>query len=513
MKSPAQLFAAVVAAAALVLTGCASDPGGPSTDPPPAGPERADKLTLTGILALRSFDIGHGAEWGNPSILLEAVYDTVLRTSSSGETIPWLATSWEYDDSLTELTLDLRTDARFSDGTPVDASAVVASLEYYRDGTAPEAPSMAGNSYSVVDEDTVLITLDRPNPSLLHLLTRVQGVIQAPSSFGDADAATKPVGSGPYLLDTGATVAGTSYTFHANPDYWNPEAVRYDNLVINIIADQTAALNALRAGDANGVKLAANNLNAEVEAAGWTIKTQQLDVHSLILLDRGGQMSPEIGDVRVRQAINKAFDRQALLDVVQAGYGTVTEQMFPPASAGYDAALENTYGYDPEGAKKLLAEAGYPDGFTLRLPLNPVRQAMFDLIGQQLSEVGITVEYTDPGPGNYIAEMLAPRFPAAWMSNEQGDDWRLVNQLITLQAPFNPFRYQDEFVEEHLPKLLRGGAEADAAAAAINKYLVEQAWFAPLYRVQGNFAVDANTELDFWPTGPYPSLFDFRPKG
>ena len=72
-------------------------------------------------------------------------------------------------------------------------------------------------------------------------------------------SATTPVGSGPYVLDTAATVTGTTYSYTKNPDYWNPDVQHYDNLVINVLDDPTAALNAIKAGEANGVKLVDND--------------------------------------------------------------------------------------------------------------------------------------------------------------------------------------------------------------------------------------------------------------
>ena len=500
---------AIAAIAALALTGCAGD-GGDTSQGGEGG--RADKLTLVAIASPTSYDIGQGAEWGNRSAFFEAVFDTVLHINSEGEVEPWLAESWEYNEDNTELTLKLRTDAKFSDGTPVDAEAVVASLEYFRDGSAPQAASVAGNEYSAPDASTVVITLPAPNPALLNMLAISQGLVQAPSTFDTPEAATAPIGSGPYVLDTSATVTGTTYAYTANPDYWNPDAVKYENLTINVIEDPTAAINALKAGEANGVRLAGNNTVAEVEASGWTVHSNELDVQGLLILDRNGVMAPELADVRVRQAINMAFDREALLDATQDGRGTVTEQMFPETSVAFDPALDSTYGYDPEGAKKLLAEAGYPDGFTIRMMSVAAGQTMFDLVGQQLADIGIKVEYSDPG-AQFIPEMLKPSYPMTWMTLEQNPDWQLVNFMIAPDATFNPFHTQDPTVDEYLHTMQFGTEdEATQAVKDLNVYVVDQAWFAPFYRVKGNTAVDANTELKLWPTNIFPSIFGFSPK-
>lgn len=503
--------AAVAVIAALALTGCAGGNG--ETDNTGDDGGRADRLTLISIAAPTSYDIGQGAEWGNRSEFFQAVFDTLLSKDASGEIQPWLATEWSYNEDNTVLTLTLRDDVTFTDGSALDADAVVGSLERFRDGTSPQAATLAGKEFAAVDATTVTITQDAPDPSLVNLLSIAPGLVQAPSSFDDADSATTPVGSGPYILDSASSVTGTTYNYTANPDYWNPDVVKYDNLTINVMEDTTAIVNAIKAGEANGAKIADNNTIAEVEGAGWTIESNELDFQGLLLLDRAGTMAPELADVKVRQAINMAFDREALLQSLQSGYGTVTEQVFPETSVAYDAALDSAYAYDPDAAKALLAEAGYPNGFTLSMMSTPAFQTTFDLVAQQLADIGITVEYTDPGAGNFITDMLAPKYPATWMALEQNPDWQLINFMISPSATFNPFKYQDDTVDGYI-ETVQFGTEEEAATALkeLNAYIVDQAWFAPFFRVQGSFAVDANTELTFWPTNAYPSIFDFSPK-
>lgn len=501
--------AAVAVVAALALTGCA----GGETETTGSDGGRADRLTLISIVAPTSYDIGAGAEWGNRSEFFEAVFDTLLRKDASGEIQPNLATEWSYNDDNTVLTLTLRDDVTFTDDTKLDAEAVVGSLERFRDGTSPQAATLAGKEFAATDATTVTITQDAPDPSLENLLSIAPGLVQAPSSFDDENSATTPVGSGPYILDSASSVTGTTYNYTANPDYWNADAVKYENLTINVMEDTTAILNAIKAGEANGAKIADNNTITEVEGAGWTIESNELDFQGLLLFDRAGTMASELADVKVRQAINMAFDREALLQSLQSGYGTVTEQVFPETSVAYDEALDSTYGYDPDAAKALLADAGYPDGFTLNMMSTPAFQTTFDLVAQQLADIGITVKYTDPGASNFITDMLAPKYPATWMALEQNPDWQLINFMVAPNATFNPFKSQDDTVDGFIETIQFGTEEeATTALKELNAYLVDQAWFAPFFRVQGSFAVDANTELAFWPTNAYPSIFDFSPK-
>ncbi|MGX5682846.1 ABC transporter substrate-binding protein [Schumannella luteola] len=498
--------AAVVTAAALALTGCAAGD---------SGSEGSSTLTLGAVFSPTTFDPS-GAEWGNRAPFYQAVYDTLLLATPEGTIEPFLASDWSYNDDNTVLTLTIRDDVEFTDGTKLTADVVKQNLERFQAGTSPDAGYLAGiTSIDAPDDTTVVLTLGAPDPALLNYLTRDPGLVGSPAQFDSADAATDPIGSGPYILDTAATVTGTSYVYTANPDYWNPDLQHYDKLVINVLSDPTAALNAIKAGEANGVKLASNDNLAEVEGAGWTVNANELDFQGILLLDRAGTQNPALADVRVRQAINFAFDREGMLQALQLGNGTVTTQVFPTSSKGYDPELDEYYTYDPEKAKELLAEAGYADGLTIQMPsASLLGAATYTLIEQQLAEVGITVENVETPVENFIADLLAPKYAASFMALEQNPDWQLIQFMIAPSAVFNPFHYEDPEVDALIQKIQYGDEATQAEGAAeLNKYIVEQAWFAPFYRVQGSVATDANTTVEMLPTNAYPAIYDFQPKG
>lgn len=499
--------AATFAIAALALTGCAG--GGDAGD---GGDGSGGTLTLGAIIEPLTLDPA-GSEWGNRSPYYQAMYDTLLLATPEGTIEPWLATAWEYNDDNTVLTLTLRDDVTFSDGTSLTADVVVENLQRFKDGTSPDASYFAlVETFEAVDDSTVAITLREPNPALLNYLTRDAGLIASSEAIAAGDLATNPVGSGPYIYDASTSVPGTSYRYTANPDYWNPDVQHYDSLVINVLSDATAALNAIKAGEANAVKLLTSNDLAEVEAAGWTINANELDFAGLLLLDRDGVQAEALKDVRVRQALNYAFDREGLLAAMEDGNGTVTGQVFPESSPAYDPALDDYYGYDPEKARELLAEAGYADGFTLSMPSSAFfGSTLYTLIDQQLADIGVTTEYTDPG-SNFIADLLAPKFPASYMTLEQNPDWQLIQFMVAPEAIFNPFRTESDELNALIEEFQFGDeATQDAAAQEINTYLVENAWFSPWYRVQGNVPSDANTVVEMLPTNTYPAIYDIYP--
>ena len=119
----------------------------------------------------------------------------------------------------------------------------------------------------------------------------------------------------------------------------------------------------------------------------------------------------------------------------------------------------------------------------------------------------------DVAMGSFIGDLLAPKYPASFMALEQNPDWQLIQFMIAPTAVFNPFKYQDPQVDEYMKEIQYGDEATQASVAKeLNTYIVEQAWFAPFYRVQGSVATDANTTVEMLPTNAYPAIYDFQPK-
>ncbi|GAA3319616.1 ABC transporter substrate-binding protein [Arthrobacter ramosus] len=499
-------MAAVIAAVALGLTACG---GGGAAAPQD---QSSQTLTLGALLAPKTF-AANQSEFANLSPFYQAVYDTLIRMKPDGSLVPMLAKDWKYNADKTVLTLTLRDDVKFSDGTPFNADSAKQNLERFKAGTSPDAQFLAAlKTAKAVDATTLELTLSAPDPAFLNYLSKDASFMQSPASFGNADIATKPVGSGPYVLDTAATVTGTSYSYHRNPNYWDKGLVHYDNLVLNVYGDQTSLLNAIKSGQLNAANTADNNTLTEIQAAGYKVNPLQLNWAGLILFDRAGTTNPALKDVRVRQALNYAFDTKAMLQSIGQGYGELTTQVFPPSSAAYDKSLDSRYAYNPAKAKELLAQAGYASGLTLKLPSSALMgNTLPALITQQLKDVGITAEFTDTG-NNFIADLLAPKYGVSYMILEQQSDWQLINMKISPTAPWNPYKYEDPKVDELINKIHVGSTdEQTAAAKELNKYIVEQAWFAPWYRPQSSFVTDARTKVEVQTGNAYPFIWSFSP--
>jgi len=504
------LVATVVVA--MVVGGC----GGSSSSSSSSGGSKSGATLTLGVIVPATTFAAADINFANESPYGQAVYDTLLKADPEGKIGPSLAKEWSYNDAKTVLTMTLRDDVAFTDGAKFNADAATQNLIRFRDGNSPNKSFLASlKAAKAVDATHLELTLSESDPGLLIHLTQNAGMMESPGAFTKPDIKTNPVGSGPYILDTSSTVVGSSYTFTKNPKYWDPSSVHYDKLVLKVFDNPTAMLNAVKGHQLNGAKLVNNDTVAQVKASGYTIHDFELDWSGLLLLDRQGKISPALKDVRVRQAINYAFDSEALLKAVQKGYGTKTSQIFPTSSAAYDPALDSKYSYDPAKAKSLLAEAGYAGGFTLAMPSTAgLGTTIWNLIGQQLKDVGITAKFTDVG-NNFISDILAPKYAATWLQLQQDPDWPLINFEITPNATFNPFKTTDPKVTE-LVDAVHGAKSDDEAATPLkelNAYVVDQAWFAPWYRIKSNYATDAKTDVKTQVGNAYPYLWNFTPKG
>ena len=156
-------------------------------------------------------------------------------------------------------------------------------------------------------------------------------MVESPASFANPDIETKPVGSGPYVLDTAATVIGTSYTYK-KPEVLGPDLVHYDKLVLKVYSDPTAMLNAIKGRQLNGAKIIDNDTLDQIKAAGYKVNPFELNWSGLILLDRAGTTNPALKDVKVRQAHQLRLRPHACSRPRPRATATVTTQVFPTSS-------------------------------------------------------------------------------------------------------------------------------------------------------------------------------------
>lgn len=497
---------AAVAVAAIALSGCA---------PAARQAEQTTTLKLGLANAPQSFDPAQMGDAGNQLQYAQAVYDSLLYKAPDGTIEPGLATAWEYNDDNTELTLTLRDDVTFANGEEFTPEVAVANLEHFKAGGGPQGSMLAElESVAVGDGNSVVLKLSAPNPSLISYLTTVAGLQVSMEGLESPDLATVPSGSGPYEYDASGSTSGSMYSFEARDDYWNEDIVDFDTVEIRVLQDPAAIANAFASGQVDAVPASVETLS-QFESAGAKIDTVEGDWSGFMMFDRTGQLAEPLGDVRVRQAFNYAIDRDQVLETVVRGYGTVTTQIFSPEDPGYLPELDDAYDYDPKKAKELLAEAGYPDGFDVTMIVYSATPAdTLAVYAQQLAEVGIRVTWETQDLNTFLVSMTTGKTGINPMQFGAKGGWEMINQLIAPTAPWNPLQDQTEELTALIEEVRTATDDAAQAEAvqAVNTYVVDNAWFAPWFRVASPYATNpekVSVEMQYQQT--IPSLYNFSP--
>lgn len=410
----AAITASLLTVAAL-LTGCSG--GGASSSGP--SKQNSDVLNIALNTAPNTLDPALGGN-GDPIVIpYELAYEPLIYRLPDGSYGPGLATEFGYtDDQNKVFELTLRKGVTFSDGSPLTADAVKASLEYYGKAGGPFAGRLQQfQSIDVTGPLSVRITLKTSNPNLPYLLMQrsTLGDIISPEGLKNPKSlGTNTAGAGPYKIDTSATVSGQTYTFVPNEKYWNKEAVHFKKVVLKVISDPNATLSALKSGQ---VDYAFGNARTAGDAkrAGFQVLTSPYIFAQVQIMDRDGVVVKALGDQRVRQALAMSIDREAVAKALFGEYGGVDNQSSVPGAEGYSKDLENVYPYDLKKAKALLKEAGYPNGFELPMTafnLQPGETDAAQAIASAWSQIGVTVKIDVPTSLNeFITKLSSKQSP------------------------------------------------------------------------------------------------------
>ncbi|MDZ7602281.1 MAG: ABC transporter substrate-binding protein [Hoeflea sp.] len=333
-----------------------------------------------------------GAAAAIDEVVYANVFEGLTRFGADGEILPALAESWEISEDGLTYTFKLRTGVTFHDGSAFDAEDVKFSLDRARadDSTNAQKALFADiASVEVVDPATVKVTLSQPNGSFLFNMAWGDAVIVAPETA--ADNAAKPVGTGPFTF--AEWVKGDRVDLARNPAYWG-EPVSLESVTFKFISDPTAAFAAMMAGDLDAYPAfpAPENLTQFEADPRFAVIIGSSEGETILAMNN--KKAP-LDNIKVRQAITHAIDRQAIIDGAMFGYGTPIGTHFAPHNPAYlDLTAQSAY--DPEKSKALLAEAGVTDlTLTLKLPPPSYARRGGEIIAAQLREVGIETEITN----------------------------------------------------------------------------------------------------------------------
>jgi len=311
----------------------------------------------------------------------------LLQYDLSGSLIGILAESWELENETTWV-FKLR-DVKFSDGTPIIADDVRWSIEFAgrTESALPEATAFAQLKTEVVDDKTIKIVTDRPNPSVPHLMAHQYFFILHRDSDTEAD---RVLGAGPFVLES--YERGVNAVFVRNPNYYRPGYPLADRFEVIAYLDENLRASALLAGDVDIIEFVPWGAAASVAATPGMAIEQQGE-GSLLTLAMNGQ--GPLGNVHLRKAVANAIRRQEIVDTVFFGNGAPmngTPRM--RGSAYYWAEHDNFYRNDPDLVRSLLQEGGAAEGLELTLgaagELGFYRESAV-LIQNHLQDYGIKV--------------------------------------------------------------------------------------------------------------------------
>ena len=369
----------------------------------------------------------------------QAVFDSLITFSYEGDFIPLLASEFGFTSDNT-LEFKLREGITFHNGEPFNAASVTTSVARMQD--PDEGSHLIRNFASiteveVVDDYHVIMHLSGPDAQLLHALTRL--VMVPPVHYaevGQAEFAQNPIGSGPFKF---VEYVSDSHTiFEANPDYWDGSPKGQPlvaEVVMRVIPEPTTRVSELVSGGADLVAAVPLDQRSVITDAGMTnisyadgrvaiarINSSNIGTSAEAAEGDAATGFEALADVRVRQALNYAVDRQTIIDALLGGTATPLGQPFVPGGFGYNPNNE-AYPFDPDKARELLAEAGYGDGLPVKLTAqNIVNADVLTALVDYFADVGVTaeLEVIDPGLGNQrlLAGDYDPMFMSYWYPAE-----------------------------------------------------------------------------------------------
>lgn len=386
--------------------------------------------------------------------------------------IPVLAESYESNAIATEFTFHLRRGVTFHDGTPFDAQAVKVNFERLADPKLHLKRRVLLSMLDhveVIDDHTVKLVLNSPFGALVNSIAHPGAMILSPKAIAEygRDIGRHPVGTGPYVF-----VSWNADTLKVarNPHYWKPDVPKVDTITFRSVPENGTRIAMLQAGEAQFIYPVPPEMVAVVSRnPDLTV----IDAPSIIVryVAMNTRKKP-FGDVRVRQALNYAIDKEAFARVVYSGFSEKMDAPLPEHLQFY--ARQGDWPYDPAKARALLAEAGYKDGFetTMWSANNTLAIRAMQFLQQQLGAVGVKVAVEPLEAGVLDARVWTVDKPedatmqmmyTGWSSSTGDADWGMRPLLYSKSFPpvlFNIAYYDNASVDRDIEAAL---ATADSA--------------------------------------------------
>ncbi len=351
----------------------------------------------------------------NAHLIYNALYDSLVDQSETLQIVPGLAEGWRVGADRTVYTFFLRRDVKFHDGEDFNAQAAKWNIDRWANPPKGYIFGISGiKSSEVVDDYTLRVTLERPNNKFLILLaSRLRAVLppKAVKQIGE-DFSFMPVGTGPFKFERWVT--DSEIVLGRNPSYWRKDnagtALPYlDQLVFRVLPDNSTRHTALITGeiDFNTAVVAENVSDLKARGRFIIFNRALMGYDALRLLTSKAPLA----DKRVRQAISWAVDRDAINKAVYFGLGDPGSGLYSPPTPGFDVSFRPYTPRDLNKARRLLAEAGHPNGFAMQMIVaSPLFQQLAELLQAQLAQVGIRVTIQSVERGVFLSGIVDRRW-------------------------------------------------------------------------------------------------------
>jgi peptide/nickel transport system substrate-binding protein len=371
--------------------------------------EAAPKTTVSIGMAVEpgGLDPTIGAQVMIGQVTWQNVFEGLTTIDRAGKIQPQLAESWEVSADGRTYTFKLRQGVTFHNGVAFDSSVAKFTLDRARGGDSVNPQKRYFTPIDAIetpDASTLVLKLKQPTGSLLYWLAWPAAVMVEPTSAPDNK--TTPIGTGPFTF--GGWAKGSKVDLKKNGDYWNKDvSVKLDTASFRFINDPQAQAAALQAGDVDAFpEFAAPELVSSFQGSD-RLATVIGNTELKVVAGMNNSRKP-FSDKRVRQALMMAVDRGTVVEGAWSGYGTPIGSHYTPNDRGYKD-LTGIYPYDVEKAKSLLAEAGYPDGFTftIKAPQMAYAQRSSQILQALFAEIGVTMNIeTTEFPAKWVADVL-----------------------------------------------------------------------------------------------------------
>ncbi len=454
--------------------------------PPPEGPKGTLVRALTTFP--NSLDLPQAAE-RQASTTAWQLYDSLVWLNDENAIEPALAERWDISDDGTEYTFYLRQDVTFHNGEPFNADAVVFSWERAKDaGFEYSDQWQEADSVEKIDDYTVKITTPEPNALFFSILADAWAIIP-PGYFeevGQAGFDEAPMGTGPYKFVE--WVKGDHITFEANLDYWRG-APKIQTVSFRPIPESATRVAAIQTGEVDIVtRLSSEEAQSLLGAPNVTvIKYPVTRVYYVAFNNMTTGVGQPTEDARVRQAMNYAVDVDAIIDALFDGFAEPATGYVATGELGYGAV--EPFGYDPDKARALLAEAGYPDGFSMDMACPAGAYTHFEEVCEAvvgyLGDVGIEVSLEIMESGQYwdleAAKELPPLFGDSWSALGGEAFRRLTGALMGADAAYSSWSDEEIINQLNVIKSTVDREERKKLYEELQVYMQENPPFIYLY--------------------------------